>query len=246
MTRFNIFTKIKNSFRDVNFSKIFHVLIPVTFVLFMTYTIFYSNDEKFSLVTSQYTYSAVFQGFAAILAITITVALVSLQSIGTQINTFEERVFRMIKESVPTYRITSMKDADVYIKTKFENEFRKELEKTPQERSISNIVIEITDEIKRLFKFIGIVETNEESIRRYFIYALLVSIIVLVLNLFALVYTADENEPSVYYEFADFKFNQYTILYSIFYVTIYGIFSTSYFFYQVLKAWTTKYDPSRY
>ena len=105
----------------------------------------------------------------------------------------------MIQNSVPTYRITSISDLDVYIKKKFENDFRMELEKTSKDRDIGNIVIEISDEIKRLFKFINIIENNDKSVRKYFVYSLVVSVIVLVLSLFSLVFTAIDDVPKEYF-----------------------------------------------
>jgi len=222
--------------------KIFRIIIQVSFVFIITFVLFSPNEEEFHDETALYTYSAIFQGFAAILAISITIALVSRQSLSNQIYNIEERIFKIIGTSVPEYRPISLMNLEFYVREKFPEDFRKELKKRPQETLSEDLVIGISDELRRMFLFIGKLSDNDKLVRETFTASLVLSVIVLIFSLTALVYVTPENNTIEYLSFADFQINTNTILYLVFFVTAYSLIYLAHFFYGVMKAWVIRYS----
>ena len=125
---------------------------------------------EFPYDNARYAYSAIFQGFAAILAIMITAILITLQNIHAQRFAIEERIYKILGERHPEYipKLIKQTEKDVRSK-KFEEDFLMFLENErlklqsdgsgplffDERLSPESVSRNITNELRRKFDFLG-------------------------------------------------------------------------------------------
>ena len=73
-------------------------------------SIVFLGINEFSLDNARYFYSAVFQGYAALLALVITAILVTLQNMNSQRYNIEEKVYKILKKHFSTYIFSTIED----------------------------------------------------------------------------------------------------------------------------------------
>ncbi len=113
--------------KEISGLKILFYVLPVVVTISILYPILLHIDLlEFPYDNARYAYSAIFQGFAAILAIMITAILITLQNIHTQRFAIEERIYQILESRYPTYIPSTLtqinRDLD---NTIFEERFKK-------------------------------------------------------------------------------------------------------------------------
>jgi len=227
---------------EINF---FRIGMIVSFIFVSLYIIHNTNSDDFHEETALYAYSAIFQGFAAILAISVTVALVSLQSLAHQIRFIDEEMHEVLEKTVPQYRPLKFMNVEYYIKHEFVKDFRNELRDKPQKTSSQNLVRGINGQLRRMVLFRKRLGINSALVKETFFSSIILSLVVLLFSLSALTFNTPENENKIYFEYADLKINSYTILYCVYVVTVYSLIYSAVFFYRIVHAWVIRFtaDP---
>ncbi len=198
--------EIKESFSDL---KNYIYVIPVLVPMFILNSILFDVDIlEFPYDNVRYAYSAIFQGFAAILAIMITAILITLQNIHTQRFSIEERIYKILGDRYPEYVPKTLKQTEKYVRSKkfaddlwmfLANKAHNQSDtsspldnKIPDydERGNSSppyVVMRITDELRRKFDFLGEQRKHEIKLRRIFKVSLGVIVVVIIYSLTALI-----------------------------------------------------------
>ncbi len=191
--------KLKESLSDI---KNYIYIFPVVFPILILYPILSNFDlAEFPYDNVRYAYSAIFQGFAALLAIMITAILITFQNVHHQRFSIEERIYKILGNRYPEYIPKSIEETEKDVRSKeFEEDFliylkNKEISITSKfsppffEESLSpeSLVRIITSELRRKFDFLEQQRWQENRLRRIFIISLGVSIVVIIYSLSALI-----------------------------------------------------------
>ncbi len=178
--------------KEISGLKILLYILPVTITISILYPVLIDiNLLEFPYDNARYAYSAIFQGFAAILAIMITAILITLQNIHSQRFSIEERIHQILGSRYPTYipdTFTQInRDLD---NPSFEENFKKYAignltEFTPSQCGL--FVHRTIAELKRNFGFLAIQKWHESRLRRIFPISLGVIIVVIIYSLSALI-----------------------------------------------------------
>ncbi len=158
-------------------------IVLVTFLLNI-------NPEDFPYDNARYAYSAVFQGFAAIMAIMITAILITLQNIHSQKFGIEERIYKILGERYPTYIPDTIDQIELDIETPvFEEQFRRYVNENREEFTFAQaglLIHRVREELRRKFIFLNEQTIHTKKLRRIFKISLAWNIIILVYSLTAL------------------------------------------------------------
>lgn len=159
-------------------------------------------ETPFSPDNARYAYSAIFQGFAAILAISLTIILITLQNIHNQSFSIEERIYKIVGERLPTYIPKSIRTLESFVR---DGGFMSRLSMylaNPNLQSTTNeegfpfgskipnpgqVAESINNELIRKFNFLNQQKINEKRLKRLFKFSLGVNVIVLVYTMTSLV-----------------------------------------------------------
>lgn len=192
--------EIKESFSDLkNYIYVIPVVVPM---LILTSILFDVDILEFPYDNVRYAYSAIFQGFAAILAIMITAILITLQNIHAQRFSIEERIYKILGNRYPDYLPKSINKTEKDVRSKkFEEDFLMFLENEElkpitgenpllplgQRISSESQVRIIINELRRKFDFLGEQHWYEKRLGRIFKISLGFIIVVIIYSLTALI-----------------------------------------------------------
>ncbi len=208
--------------------------IPLIIII-LTFVFFTSNPDKFLLDNARYFYSAVFQGFAALLALILTAVLITLQNMNSQRYNTEERIYKILGKRFPTYIPGTIKKIKQYImdKPSFHRDFLacvKENSKISPEKHKSHVK-EITNELDSMFAYLDDWEKSKYDLHKFFALSTFFNIVVLFYSAIALILVGPHDVLGV---------SPCVILFGgLFLVMATIIFFVLYLF-KIIKAWTTQ------
>ena len=197
-----------------------------------------SNSDEFSLDNARYFYSAVFQGFAALLALVITAILITLQNINSQIYNTEERIYKILGRRFPTYIPGTIKEIKQDMdKLSFHPDFLtcvKENSKLSPEKQRS-LVDRITDELNSMFNYIYYLKNYKFRLHNFFALSTLFSMVILFYSATALIFVGSDDVLGV---------SHFDILFGgLFLVMITIVFFVLYLL-EIIQAWNIQPENS--
>ncbi len=202
------------------------IITSIPAVWFVIMVFFVTDLSPYDEQTARYTYSAIFQGFAAILAVSLTVVLIVLHYISNTIFNIEERIYEIIGKRVPKHIPISIESEETYVRHMFYHDMLK----TQQDTKITpSTCSEIENEVLDLFRKRDVHICNRSSILRRFKLILPMTIIVMSLGLISLV-SATPGGESVHIAYLVYL---YLILGISLCVTIW----LAWFFYSIASRW---------
>ena len=199
--------------------------------------IFYSKE--FNVENARYLYSAMFQGFAALLAITLTAVLITLQTMSTQKNSTEEQIYRTLESNYPSYIIPATLEtiAEDVNDSNFEECFRKSLDDDPLDRTEWQrdlLVDRTTARLKRNFAFLLKQEKHSKSLHMLFKISVVANTVVLLASLLAL-HGATPFSPS-WSDTVNYSFSEYVMTFCIL-AAVVTLISSAIYFFVIVKIW---------
>lgn len=214
-------------------------ILIITLVTMIVGLIDESKFPEFSANNARYIYSAIFQGFAAILAITITAVMVTLQGLGNHIQNLENRIFRIIGKSLKEIHPIKLTDYKLYIDIQFKKDLEDNLLKNDDDDALKKIGINgLVSELQGYVDYVKEVTGHEKILKGHFFPALIIIIIIMVYSLTSLMIFVPDNQLEKIE-------NSNRILYWGYVFTVYGICALAYFFVIILKTWQIRFKQGR-
>jgi len=177
---------------------VFSIPLFVSAAILTTVLLIISQDD-FPSDNARYAYSAIFQGFAAILALTVTAILITLQNMRQQRFLIEERIYKILGHRYSTYIPNTIQQIKREIKTKvFVQRFHVYVQSstsglTPAQQDL--LVNRVINELKRKFKFLDDQEKHEPKLRRIFVISVGLIVLIMIYSLTALIIVVPEDFP---------------------------------------------------
>ena len=169
----------------------------VLIITILAFALFTSNSNKFPLDNARYFYSAVFQGFAALLALILTAVLITLQNINSQIYNTEERIYKILGNRFPTYTPGTIKEIKQYMEklSLFHLEFiecvKKNSKLSPEKHE--SHVKQITAELNSMFAYLDYWEEHKSNLHHFFRLSTLSSMVVLFYSAAVMMFVGHDN-----------------------------------------------------
>lgn len=217
--------------------------LPTTIAVFViVFALMDLNVSEFPYDNARYAYSAIFQGFAAILAIMITAILITFQNIHAQKFGIEERIYKILGNRYPTYIPSTLNqikhDVDESIfKEKFLDHATNFTELTTPQQFL--LVTRIIEEIKRKFDFLENQERHETYLRRVFIISLGLIVVIIIYSLTALVLVPTDGKS---FENSIININPIHALMILVFLVFMALMMIAQFMVSILNLWKLKSD----
>ena len=182
--------------KKIKMDKLWGALVCVFFssvlltILLLYLVLIASDPHEFLLDNARYFYSAVFQGFAALLALILTAILITLQNMNSQRYNVEERVYKILENHFPTY----VPDTIEGIKRNMQNDLFnttftacvKEKSKLPPKSQVL-LVKRITNELNGMFNYFDDWKKHKSKLHGFFVASVLSSMFVLLYSVILLI-----------------------------------------------------------
>ena len=206
-------------------------LIISIIIFLVLYFLIESISNNFPLDNARYFYSAVFQGFVALLALTITIVLITFQNMNLQRYNTEERIYKILGRRFPTYIPGTIKE----IKQDMEDcslhhefvEYIKENTKLSLEKHELHVK-RITDELKSAFDYLDYWKKHKSNLDEFFVLSTSLSILVLFYNAIALLLVGSYDVPSA---------SPFDILFGGLFLVMATIIFFALSFFEIIKTW---------
>ena len=190
--------------------------------------------NQFPYDNARYAYSAIFQGFAALLGIMITGVLITLQNIHTQKFNVEERIYNIMNSRFETHATGTIEEIGIQLKEeRFKEAFLSHL-KVNYSYSQSHTIMGITISfIQRNIEFLNEQEKHEKKLKLMFKISLGIGVIVLLFSLSALIIISPDSELI-------FGIDQINILIITVFLVTFSLIIIIYLMMELLKVWKLK------
>ena len=168
-----------------------HTIISTVILLLIMFVILtHINTKQFPYDNIRYAYSAIFQGFSALLALTITSVLITLQNIHSQTFKVEEGIIRLLNFRFETHVPGTLDQIEKDIETKeFQIAFKSHLlNQVTDSNTQSNYIMRNTiNEIQQKIYFLNAMMKKEKELELMFKISLCTISSVLLYSLVALI-----------------------------------------------------------
>ena len=196
------------------------------------------NLDDIPLDNAKYFYSAVFQGFAALLALAITAVLITLQNMNSQRHNIEERIYKILGKRAPAYIPGTIKEIeqdmeDCLLNTEFRAYVKKNSEFPLEKQEL--FVKRITNELKSMFAYLDYWENHKSDLHMFFGSTTLFNISVLFCSAIALIFADSHDVLGVN--------SSFVLIFDLILVMITIEFLVLYIF-KIIQAWTTQPENS--
>ena len=175
--------KLKRDLRDI-------IILAVISISFLFVVMTYIDTNQFPYDNIRYAYSAIFQGFSALLALTITSILITLQNIHSQKFSVEESIIKLLSVRFEEHVPGTINQIEKNIETEeFRNVFKSYLVNRMEhsEKQSGYIVEKTIEEIQRKIYFLNAMTKKEIELQIIFKISLGMISIVLLYTLTALI-----------------------------------------------------------
>ena len=204
-------------------------VICTTVPLYVALTALPSNE--FPLDNARYFYSAVFQGFAALLALTLTAILVIFQNMNSQRSNIEGRIYKILDKRFPTYFFDSIEGIKQDMQNKsFNTEFtacvKENTKFSPEDQVL--LVKRITGELNNMFNYLDSWKEHKSGLYMLFVLSALLSMSVLFSSAIALIFVDSDNV---------FGVNPFCILFVVSSLVLIALIIFAVYFFKIIKTW---------
>lgn len=217
------------------------ISIGIFVIMTVIFSLYDFDTLYFPVTNVQYAYSAIFQGFAAILALVLTITLLSLQTANSvNFNTIQI-IYKIVGKRDPKIIPLSISKIRQYV---FRGDFRKsvaeQLPETVSEKRRPEIANSIQKELKTLFVFLDVQNRGIIIIKELFFPSLFICASLMIVTIVSLVFLTPDCKESPEGIFC----TQYVdipsrMLYIVIASTLESIIFLTYFFNKVLRVWWT-------
>ena len=165
-------------------------IIPVMITIIVYLIWIGSNIDNFPSDNARYFYSAVFQGFAALLALIITAILITLQNMNSQRYNIEERIYKILGKRFRTYipgTIVEIKQdmSNALFNEEFTEYVKKNIELPLEKQEL--LVKRTTNELNGMFNYLDDLKKHKSDLRMFFALSALLSMLILFYSAIALI-----------------------------------------------------------
>jgi len=220
---------VDDNFRLLLFSSI--LIIWITLIIF-----FVDDITDYDVDSARYTHSAIFQGFAALVGISVTASLITLHFTFNSITGMEERIYKIIGKRAPDNHIPMPLEMEVHYITSglfFSDLLKSSFKENLDHRQRRGAARVLSREVYDLFAKIKQYKQNSIALKQSFKISLPILIFIILLSLIALVFFTPDQDNS---ESGIILISQ-KVLYVIFGITVYSILSLGYLFHRVIVQW---------
>ena len=219
---------------DTNSKPLLFCSILVIWITLITF--FVDDTAGYDVNSARYTHSAIFQGFAALLGISVTASLITLHFTSNSITSMEERIYKIIGKRAPDNHIPMPLEMEVHYITSglfLSDLLKSSFEKDSHLRQHSGAARVLDREVKDLFTKIEQYKQYSIELKRSFKISLPILIFILASSLISLVFFTPNQEDS---ELMVILVSQ-KILYIVFGITAYSILILGYLFHKIIVQW---------
>jgi len=238
--------------------KLYSIPIVISSLVLIGFLLF-NAPETFPADNVRYTYSAIFQGFAAILALMVTAILITRQNMHSQKFSVEERIYKILGKRFDQYipgtilEIKQEIESDAF-QFDFQNHIENTTDFTPAKQKL--LFDRIMGELRRKFNFLKQQQQHEKKLGKFFKISLGLIIVILIYSLTALLVAVPDNYTNPFFEnddqsnsesssfdnFLAFLISPFTIVFICAILVLVSLEIFAFFIIEIGKIWNLKID----